>query len=179
MSFSSRSSSPNADRDLTLDIVRDEGVCGDWFNRFARNADTNEVLYYLDVFDDSNCEIHRGNKYGPVIAKSRMCRSNPRATDLLITDPRSLTRLEHVHHDERSHSTSFVGDGQRYHWNGSELVDDATGTVLAQMSASKNSQQRTLGKLVIKAGVFENLTDPIVMTAMIAQERADESRSYF
>ena len=173
MSFSSsRSSSPSADRDLTLDIVRDEGVCGDWLNRFARNADTNE-----DVFDDSTVEIHRGNKYGPVIAKSRMCRSNPRATDLLITDPRS--RLEHVHHDERSHSTSFVGNGQRYHWNGSELVDDSTGTVLAEVSASKNTHQRTSGKLVIKAGAFQNLTDPIVMTAMIAQERADESRSYF
>lgn len=179
MSSSSRSPSPGFDRDLTLEIVRDEGVCGDWLNRFARNPETNEVLYYLDVFDDSNVEVHRGNKYGPVIARSRLCRSSPRATDLLVTDPRSLSGLQHIHHDERTHATHFVGNGQRYHWKGSELVDDSTGVVVAEMSSAKDTFHRKSGKLVIKAGAFQNLTDPIVMTAMIAQERADESKSYF
>ena len=179
MSTSSRSPSPGVDRDLTFEIVRDEGVCGDWLNRFARNPETKEVLYYLDVFDDSNVEIHRGNKYGPVIAKSRMCRSNPRATDLLVTDPRSRTHLDHIHHDSRTHATSFMDNGQKYHWNGLELVNDTTGNVLAEMSLAKDTLHHKSGNLVIKAGTWQDLTDPIVMTAMVVQERDDEAKSYF
>src|SRR5208282_6194005 len=42
MSTSSRSStSSSGDYELTLEIVRDEGICGDWLNRYCRNAETN------------------------------------------------------------------------------------------------------------------------------------------
>jgi hypothetical protein len=110
-----------------------------------------------------------------------MCKSNPRATDLLLTQPRSVAPLEHLHHDDRARATHFVGNGQKYHWNANaELVEDATGTVLAELSSTKSMHQHKSGRLVIKStGTLLNLTDPIVMTALMVQERADERRSYF
>lgn len=48
MSDSEISLTPSAERDLTLDIIRDPGVYGDWLNRFCRNADTH-VLTSLSI----------------------------------------------------------------------------------------------------------------------------------
>jgi hypothetical protein len=45
MSTSSRAStSSSGDYELTLEIVRDEGICGDWLNRYCRNAETQVYL---------------------------------------------------------------------------------------------------------------------------------------
>ena len=87
-----------------------------------------------------------------------------------------------MHHDEYTLKTQFTAGGHGYHWNKqTELVDDVTGTVLAQLSLVNDTDSRTGGKLVIKSEALnvENLTDPIVMTAMVVQERFDESKSYF
>jgi len=182
MSFSEHSNaSTESLSNLTIDIVRDPGVCGEWLNRYCKNADTNEILYYCDVSDDSKLEIHRGNKYGPIIAHSRMCSSKPGATDILVTDRRSRGRVNHIHHDDRTAGTHFVENGRKYHWNGqTELVEDVTGAVLAQLSFN-NSLDGSSGKLIIKpeAHYDHDLVDPIVMTALIVQERKDENRSWF
>jgi hypothetical protein len=34
----------SVEQDLTLDIIRDDGVCGDWLNRICQNAETH-VLF--------------------------------------------------------------------------------------------------------------------------------------
>ena len=148
-------------------------------NKVCQNAETHETLYYCDVYDDSSLEIHRGTKYGPVIAKSSRCRSNPGATDFLLTDRRAV-QSAHIHHDERRAATHFTENGRGYHWNGqSELVEDGTGHVVAQLSSVVNDGHRgKSGKLVIR-GDNQRLRDPIVMTAMMLQEQADEAGSYF
>jgi hypothetical protein len=178
MSFSEQSSTYSTEQDLTLDIIRDPGFCGEWFNRFAQNAETHQVLYYCDVTEDSKLEIHRGNKYGPVVAKTNSCSKAPGATDLVMTGRRSGP--EHIHHDERSKQTHFVDNGHRYHWSGptghNELVDEA-GAVLAELSWPVRETSRTQkGKLVIRN---QALVDPIVMSALVVQERADESGAWF
>ena len=136
-----------------------------------------EILYYCDVFEDSNLEIRRGNKYGPIIAKSRRCSSNPGATDILLSEARS----DHLHHEENSRRTSFTNNGRKYHWNErTELVDES-GNVLAQLSLVSNTQKRSGGRLTIKPEAYDSLglKDSIMMTAMIVQERFDESMSWF
>ena len=141
-----------------------------------------EVLYYCDVSDDSTFEIHRGNKYGPVVAKSRRCRMDAGATDVLLAEPLPAARSSHIHHDEHTCKTHFTANGQRYHWNGRiQLVEDKTGTVLAQLSLVSDTHKRNGGKLIIKPeGYFsQKLTDPIIMSAMVVQERFDEGRSWF
>jgi hypothetical protein len=139
-----------------------------------------EILYYCDVYDDSQLEIHRGNKYGPVIARSGRCRTNPGSTDILLTEPRPRVRPAHLHHDENSSSTHFVDDGRKYHWNKQrELIDEQNGHVIAQLSLVKDSTQRNGGKLTIKPEGYLKLTEPIVMTAFMVQERFDESHAWF
>jgi len=110
-----------------------------------------------------------------------MCRTKPGATDILITERRPRDPLDHMHHDDLTSRTHFIENGQKYHWNGqSELVEDATGQVLAQLSPAKDALQDKSGNLVIKShGTDPSLTDHIVMTALIVQERADEATSYF
>jgi hypothetical protein len=110
-----------------------------------------------------------------------MCRTKPGTTDILITGRRPRNPLDHIHHDDHNSQTHFIENGQKYRWNGqSELVEDATGNVLAQLSPAKDTLQDKSGNLVIKSqGIYQNLTDHIVMTAFIVQERADEAVSYF
>ena len=60
-----------------------------------------------------------------------------------------------------------------------ELIEDETGTVLAQMIwPAKHTQKLKTGKLVIH-DCPEELTDPIVMSALMIQERSDEANSWF
>ena len=176
MSYSARTSS-SSDRDLTFEIVRDPGFSGEWLNRLCRNPETKEVLYYCDVSDDSKLEIHRGNKHGPTIARSTMCRTHPGATDICPAG-RSQVAADHLHHDERTSKTHFIKNGRKYHWNGqTELVDDLTGTVVAELSYA-GDREHEKSTLVIHTPE-SGLTDPIVMTAMMVQERSDEGRSWF
>lgn len=76
--------------------------------------------------------------------------------------------------------THFVENGRKYHWNGqAELVDDETGAVLAQLS-NVGANKHTSGRLVIKPeGHYQNLTDPIVMTALMVQERSEQGTAWF
>jgi hypothetical protein len=104
-----------------------------------------------------------------------MCRQKPGGTDIFITGRRRRNPLDHIHHDNLTSLTHFIEDGQKYHWNGqSELVEDATGNVVAQLCPARDNLQHNL---VIKS--HQNLTDQIVMTALMVQERADEAKSYF
>jgi hypothetical protein len=182
-SYSSISSFESAagENDLTIEIVRDPDVLGNDLNRFFRNTETNQVLYYCDVLEDSKLEIHKGSKYGPVVARSNVCRSHPGATDLQIAN----ARLGHVHHDDRQMKASFSNNGSTYQWTGrkghSQLMSQ-TGEVIAEMAwPARNAHRRQTGKLVIHRAdnYAENLTDPILMTALLVQERADETRSWF
>jgi hypothetical protein len=110
-----------------------------------------------------------------------MCRTKPGATDILINGRRACGPLNHIHHDDLTSLTHFIENGQKYHWNGqSELVEDATGKVLAQLCPAKDTLQHKSSNLVIKShGAYQNLTDPIVMTALMVQGRADEAASYY
>jgi hypothetical protein len=104
------------------------------------------------------------------------------ATDIRVTEPRSAARPAHIHHDEHTSKTYFTANGHKYHWNGrTQLVEDQSGAVLAQLSLVNDTYKRNGGKLVIKPEGYSShkLTDPIVMTAMIVQERFDEGRSWF
>jgi len=59
-----------------------------------------------------------------------------------------------------------------------ELLDGKTGAVLAQMSLARDAEARRSGELVIKEQAF-GLRDPIVMSALLVQERFDEANSCF
>jgi hypothetical protein len=104
------------------------------------------------------------------------------ATDILVAEPLPAPRSSHIHHDEHTSKTHFIVNGQRYHWNGqTQLVEDKTGAILAQMSLVNDTYKRNGGKLTIKPEGYssQKLTDPIIMSAMIVQERFDEGRSWF
>jgi len=162
---------------LTLDFIRDPGCSGDAFNRFCKNAQTNEVLYYCEA-NDSKLEIHRGDKYGPLIADTRSCPSSPGATDIRVLA--AGNRNSHCHHDEDTRRTHFVKNGRKFSWkNRTQLVDD-TGAVVAQMQSNTDPEDRRAGRLVINTEQdSKGLLDPIVMTALMVQERSEEDRSWF
>jgi len=173
-SFSSNGSTSS----VALDIVRDPGVCGEWLNRFCVDAETHKQLYYVDVSDDSKLEIHRGNKYGPIVAKTLRCRSNPGATDLHLAGGNG----QHIHYDERTGRASFVLNGQTFNWNQRGQLTDKNGGVLAELSkGKKDSRQLNNGRLTIYQDgiVSQQLTDPIVLSALFFQERSDENSSWF
>jgi len=171
----SRSSTSSTRSDLRLDIIRDPGFCGDWMNCYCENADTHESLYYCDVAsDDHQLEIHRGNKYGPVIAKTSRCMSNPGATDMVARGGSA----KHIHYDENRASSYFSAGGQNYRWNSNmELLNDS-GAVVAQMSLVRDTQARRSGELLIKEDAVA-LADPIVMSALLVQERLEEQNACF
>jgi hypothetical protein len=161
---------------LTLDFIRDPGCSGDAFNRFCQDAQTREVLYYCEA-NDSQLEIHRGNKYGPLVADTRSCPSQPGATDIRMLA--AGNRNAHVHHDETTRRTHFTKNGRKFSWkNRSQLVDD-TGAVVAQMQTFSDPEARRAGRLVINDQENRGLVEPIVMTALIVQERSEEDRSWF
>lgn len=88
-------------------------------------------------------------------------------------------RTRHVHYDENRAKAYFTEDGHNYHWNSNlELLDDQTGGVVAYMSVAKNAEARRSGELVIKEEGYA-LRDPIVMSALLVQERFDEANSCF
>jgi hypothetical protein len=160
-------------QDLRLDIIRDPGMCGDWMNRYCENADTHESLYYCDVATDENLlEFHRGNKYGPVIARTSRCVSTPGATDIVTG------KNGHIHYDERRARSSFSEGGQHYSWNSDMELTNDQGSVLAQMSFVQDQEARRSGELVIKEEAIA-LREPIVLSALLVQERFDESKAYF
>jgi hypothetical protein len=160
---------------LTLDFIRDPGCSGDAFNRFCENPQTHEVLYYCEA-NDSKLEIHRGNKYGPLIADTQSCPSCPGATDIRVI---GAARSPHLHHDEDTRRTHFVKNGRKFSWkNRSQLVDD-TGAVVAQMQSASDPEARRAGRLVINDQENKALVEPIVMTALMVQERSEEDRSWF
>jgi hypothetical protein len=136
-----------------------------------------EVLYYCDVFEDSNLEIHRGDRNGPVVAKSRRCSSNSGATDILLSGARSA----HLHHDEHTARTSFTNNGREYHWNKQRELVDESGKVFAQLSLVSDIEKRSGGKLTIKPEAYASpsLKDPIMLTALVVHERFDESKAWF
>lgn len=76
--------------------------------------------------------------------------------------------------------TKFTTEGHEYHWNGHEELVDEKGNVLASLSWVTGAKEK-IGKLVIKPGGQheQHLTDLIVLTALIVQERSDEARSWF
>jgi len=147
------------------------------------DADCQEILYYCDAAsDDARLEVHRGNKYGPVIAESHRCSTTPGAIDFVPPRNNRAPSPTHIHHEHRSLKTFFVGpDQHRFHWNRwAELVEDDTDNVVAKLVRNK-SVSSNIGKLVIKAGrdFSQDFVDSTVMSALIIQQRDDESSSYF
>lgn len=140
-------------------------------------------MYYFDAAsDDARLEVHRGDKYGPVIAESSQCATTPGAIDFVPPRNARAPSPTHIHHEERSLKTYFVDSKQhRYHWNRwSELVEDDTDTVVAKLVRNKRDS-REIGKLVIKAGreFSQDFIDSTVMSALIIQQKGDEAKSYF
>ena len=131
---------------------------------------------------ESQLEIHRGGKKGPVIGTSSACLTTPGATDIVAPERRGNIQLEHVHHDEHTSRTHFTEGEHKFYWNGhAELVEAKTGEVIAQLSSvTSDKQDSKIGKLVIKPhGQSPKLIDLVVMTALIVQERSDEARAWF
>jgi hypothetical protein len=104
----------------------------------------------------------------------------PGATDILITGHRPCGPLDHIHHDDLTSLTHFIENGQKYHWNGqSELVEDATGKVVAHLCPAKDNLHKSSNLVLKSYGTYRKLTDPIVITALMVQGRADEAASFY
>jgi len=114
-----------------------------------------------------------------VIAESHVCFDTPGATEIQFTEPAATVRIEHFPHLLYPCKTEFIYDGKKFHWIGhSELVEEQTGDVLAQFHTSWHLMEgieHKLGKLIIKHEGLA-MTDLIVITALIVQERSEEGR---
>jgi hypothetical protein len=123
--------------------------------------------------------FRRGDKNGPIIAETDVCCSTPGATDIEFNEPRAIVHLQHDFHLTHPCATEFRFGGKTYHWLGhSELVEVETGKVIAQFRTSwhiMESIEHKLGTLTISDEGM-SMTDVIVITALIVQERSEEGR---
>ena len=165
---------------FTVEFVRDPGVSGEWLNRFVVDLDTKKVLYYCDVSDDSYFEVHRGDINGPVVAFSQQCPSQPGSTDVVLTHPAEDFKVEHMHYDTATNLTEITGNGRKYSWKKGELVDEE-GVLLAQLHVieREDDNDQRLGTLAVKGRNVQGLTDAIVVSALLVQERSDENKTWF
>jgi hypothetical protein len=96
-----------------------------------------------------------------------------------FSDPLYTVELEHLHHEDIPSMTRFTANGKVYYWNGhAELVSVETGDIIARFYPSWlviDVQEHKLGKLVINEE-RKDLMDLAVITALVVQERSDESR---
>lgn len=94
-------------------------------------------------------------------------------------DPLYTVELEHLHHEDIPSMTRFTVNGKVYYWDGhAELVSVETGDIIARFYPSWlviDVEEHKLGKLVI-GEENKGLMDVAVTTALIVQERSDESR---
>ena len=136
-------------------------------------------MYFCEAVSDRKIIIHRGGKTGPVIATGSVCSDKEGTTEVQSQDDVSMITLEHVHHDllHTHGKTSFTYNGKRYHWKGhTGLVDDETNTLLAIFHSSWFGLNWTkIGRLEITVD-GQKMTDVVVVTALIVQERSDEEK---
>jgi hypothetical protein len=178
--------------DVTLNIMRETSDVGDhaWLNRYCQDGQTHvttnepkltlkQTVYYCDAAPDHKLIVHRGDKSGPVIATGDPCLSKEGLTEIHFPESETVIELQHVHHKflHLHGKTTFTFNGKRYHWKGhTVLVESDTDVVIAVYhSMWFDANWERLGSLEI-ASVSKEITDVVVITALVLQERSDEGR---
>ena len=128
--------------------------------------------------DARQVSIHRGDESGQVMATTESFQGKDGITEIQLTHVEATVPIRHKHHTlPFMHGyTAFRVEGKQYQWKKHrELIDESNGKRLATFKPNSDKKSDKLGRLTITSDGQE-MTDLIVITCLIDQERGDEGK---
>jgi hypothetical protein len=132
-------------------------------------------LYYCvrepdEGHNDTQLLVHRGGRDGPVIATADPCAKGKYRTDIHFRELNMMVPLSHKHGAQHYCSVKNL-----FHHRGDKEQVENTDEVVAHFHASPFRGSREVLKLGnIDLGV-KGIQDIVVVTALVAQEREEET----
>lgn len=125
-----------------------------------------------EAHNDTQLLIHRGGKDGPIIATADPCPAGRYQTDIHFLELNMEVPFEHKHNTTRYCSVKNV-----FHYKGKKdaSTEDA-GEVVAEYHPSVFEGNREALKAGDLSLGIKEIQDIVVVTAMVAQEREEETQ---
>jgi hypothetical protein len=123
--------------------------------------------------NDTKLILHRGGKDGPVIATADPCDQGKYKTDIHFVEPKMTIPLEHKHDTK-----TYCSIEKLLHRKGhKEIENDEADGVVATYHPSPFEGKREVLKVGTLDITLKGIQDLVVVTALVVQEREEESKS--